>query len=65
MNSNDYEFNWYDWKEEQQKTSENGKQNPDIYRMNYKEFQCYIYNQLEEVKSYLQSILEVVNKGEK
>lgn len=41
------------------------KREADIYKLNYKEFQVYIYHQLEEIKSSLQSLLEVANQGGK
>ena len=55
----------YDWRTEEDKTSQIEGINADIYRMGYKEFQCYIYNQLEEVKTILNCIYDVVKEGEK
>lgn len=55
----------YEWRTEEDKTKQIGGINIDIYKMSYKEFQCYIYNQLEEVKSILNCIYDVVKEGEK
>ena len=41
------------------------KREADIYKLNYKEFQVYIYHQLEEIKLSLQSLLEVAKQGGK
>ena len=51
------------WETEVDKAQKTFNYNADIYKMGYKEFQCYIYNQLEEVKSILNSILDVVKEG--
>lgn len=55
----------YDWRTEIDKTKQIGGFNADIYKMSYKEFQCYIYNQLEEVKSIINCIYDVVKEGKK
>ena len=46
----------------QQNQSNNIKQDADIYKMNYKEFQCLIYDKIEELQSSIQSLLEVANR---
>ena len=52
----------YEWEDIQKKQSKNIKQDPDIYKMNYKEFQCLIYNKILELQSSIQSLLEVANR---
>lgn len=52
-------------KEEKQRKIEKIKQEADIYKLNYKEFQVYIFNELEEIKLSLQSLLEVAKQGGK
>lgn len=52
----------YEWEDIQQNQSNNIKQDADIYKMNYKEFQCLIYNKIEELQSSIQSLLEVANR---
>lgn len=59
------EYSWYEWEEETQKNMPNIRYYPEIYKLNYKEFQCLIYNQLEDILTLLKSIKEVDNNGRK
>lgn len=63
MRSMDEILKGYTFDDTQEKRSIEIKQNPDIYRMDYKEFQMLIYNQLEDIKSSLNSVIEVLRKG--
>lgn len=66
-NEYDYESNYYEyeWKNEPRKKKQIVCENPDIYNLNLKEMNQLIYNQLEEVKSILNCIYDVVKEGEK
>ena len=66
----EYEYDYddlmgYEWDDEPQVKSRKVKQNPDIYKLNYKEFQCLIYNKILELQSSIQSLLDVVKQGGK
>ena len=54
-----------DWRTDEEKAIQSGYYKAYIYNMNYKEFQCYMYNQIEELKSVIQCIYDVVKEGEK
>ena len=56
---------WRTEEEEKQQNRYNLKQIADIYKMSNKEFQVFIYNELEEIKLSLQSLLEVAKQGGK
>lgn len=65
MNELEYDYDdlmGYEWDDEPPAESNKFKQDPDIYKMNYKEFQCLIYNKIEELQSSIQSLLEVANR---
>ena len=50
----------YEWEEEPQKEQRNMDKEAMMYKMNFKECQIYIYYQLEDIKSSLSTILEVI-----
>lgn len=63
------EYNFYDsdldvceYEEKQQTDYRNMLNEAKIYSMNFKEFQIYIYYQLEDIKSSLTTILDVVKR---
>ena len=54
------DYSGYEWEDEPREKQLNIRYSPDIYKLDYKQFQCLIYNQLEEIFSLLNSIKEVV-----
>ena len=58
-NKNEYEYDACEYEEKQLPDYKNLLNEANIYSMGYKEFQIYIYYQLEEIKSSLSSILDV------
>jgi len=60
----DYDFN-YAWDTEPQEKKQIVCDNPDIYTLTIKEMNQLIYNQLEEVKSIINCIYDVVKEGKK
>ena len=63
----EYEYDYdelmgYEWDDNPQVESRKVKQDPNIYKLNYKEFQCLIYNKILELQSSIQSLLEVANR---
>lgn len=54
------DYSGYEWEDEPREKQLNIRYSPDIYKLDYKQFQCLIYNQLEEIYSLLNSIKEVV-----
>lgn len=52
----------YEWDDEPPAESNKFNQDPDIYKLDYKEFQCLIYNKIMELQSSIQSLLEVANR---
>jgi len=61
----EYEYDYdelmgYELDDETPAESNKFKQDPDIYKLNYKEFQCLIYNKILDLQSSIQSLLEVV-----
>ena len=55
------DYSGYEWEEEPRENQPHIRYYPDIYKLDYKQFQCLIYNQLEDILSLLNTIKEVVD----